>query len=132
MDFDAKLNRFNNVSDLYFLLKKDFDRSKSIKALDKENLKCSIEKRGVVVEYFFANSYTVRTQQDRIDTFKCSAEPPVFKWQDKEISDNQHLVDELQLDILSMSEPTRLVVYKQYDASSLIETVEKDTTSERN
>ena len=57
----AKLRGFDDVSELYFLLKKDIYRSKKINSFDEENLICSVEGIGANVHYIFSASYIVRS-----------------------------------------------------------------------
>jgi prepilin-type N-terminal cleavage/methylation domain-containing protein len=132
MTLASKLNGFNDVSELYFLLKKDFERSKTILSADNEHLRCIIERKGIDVEYTFLADNIVRRQTNRTDTFKCKVSTPIFLWQGKEIIAPEINVDELQIELLDGPTSIQLRVHKEYDAASLIETVKNDTTSERN
>jgi hypothetical protein len=132
MNLSSRLIDFNDKSELYFLLKKDFDRSKKIEAIDEESLRCNIERKGVEIQYIFSSSYIVRMQDGRVDTFKCNIDKPVFLWRGKQIIPPQGRIDELQIQLLDMAEPIQLSIHKQYDAASLVETVKQDTISERN
>jgi prepilin-type N-terminal cleavage/methylation domain-containing protein len=115
-----KQQRLENISRLYFLLRKDIGRSEFVFATSDSALGCRLA-GGDYISYSFESVIVTRTQNSITDTFFCKTRNQEFFWQTKRIVAFPSKADELNF-VLELNEPVSLSLFKDYDASSLIDT----------
>jgi prepilin-type N-terminal cleavage/methylation domain-containing protein len=112
---------------LYYLLKKDFQQSVSVKALDDDRMKCEYWNDANVV-YIFQTEYVLRQQSERMDTFRMAFDVPTFLQQGNVVSDYPVVIDEALLrQNRAGGKSLDFSFYKYYDAASLLQMVKTDS-----
>lgn len=127
LDLTNRFTRLNDFSTLYFLLKTDFDRGKTINVENENSIRIQVPKRGMSVLYEFNTGYVVRRQGAGLDTFKCPVEIPDFLMQGKPLKEIPGWADELHMHVSDSASSVIVSIRKRYDAASLLETVKYDT-----
>jgi hypothetical protein len=114
-----------DVTSIYFLIQKDFERCETINRTDEYTIEC-LDMLRTPVMYTFNDESIVRHQLTRSDTFRCKIGKPVFKKDGKELQAKGAL-DELQVEIKCLPFHVNWVVVKQYDAAGLVPTMKSDS-----
>jgi len=115
-----------DVATLYYVLKKDIQQSTIVRASSKNVISCEYPlKKNVVYEFY--DSYVVRHQVERVDSFSFGFEAGLY-WTDTLVAKFPAAVDEVRLAASKKNTvPAALTLHKFYDAATLIPLTEKDT-----
>jgi len=130
INLGKRIKTQNDLGLLFYTLKKDIDRSDSVQTIDTQTLCCYDHERGKI-EYTFSGPFSTRRQFERIDTFVCRIQSPIFKFLGK-IVQEKAMIDEVYLTEDASESPFEIKLYKMYDAASLIEIAPNDSLRERN
>ena len=109
-------------SSLYYLLKKDFDKSAELRTVHMNELGCYDLTGRANALYFFNDEFVWRKQGTRVDTFYCKMDSLRFLRMGQPITMPDEQIDEVQMILLDFAVPVRLNLVKEYDRAALIET----------
>lgn len=132
INFARKINIQEDRGLMYFTLKRDVERSYLLRMRDKYSIDCYRSAGQLDVSYYFDAPNVIRKQIERIDTFHCNIEEPLFFFQGKMVTDIDAVVDEIRVVENASEIPLELDIGKLYDATSLINAIPNDTTRGRN
>lgn len=115
-----------DMSTLYFLLKKDADKCRTIKPNHAMSFSC-ISEGDWSVDYVFDSLYVLRIQTARVDTFYCRVKSVSCFFENTPIEKHSEVIDKINVGIQGLTQPLNISIMKKYDAASLITTTQKDS-----
>ncbi|MBT1705383.1 prepilin-type N-terminal cleavage/methylation domain-containing protein [Fulvivirgaceae bacterium PWU20] len=120
VDLSRKQKRSEDLTSLYYLLKRDIHSSVNIEAVNDLSLNCSGK---INILYQFTSTYTVRMQESRVDTFYVQVTAPLFLWKTLQLTTFPSKVDQIELDVQGVVPGLQMNIKKKYSAADLVETV---------
>lgn len=127
-----KADKQEELGLMFYTLKNDVECSTILRMREQNIIDCYRTPEQLDVSYYFDAPNVIRRQLQRIDTFHCNIERPVFSFQGVIATDVNAVVDQIRLVVDSPQIPLELDINKLYDAASLINAIPNDTTRERN
>jgi hypothetical protein len=121
-----KQRAMEDISTVYFLLKKDVAKSRTLVATDAWSVTCRLE-NGNDIGYTFDSLYILRNQHERADTFFLLSEIPAFYFNTQKVDKYPETIDAVEIAVKNMALPLNIHIFKQYDAASLINLSYKDS-----
>lgn len=122
-----KMSREADMSLLYFTLKKDVENCKVVSATGPSAIHCIFADGKQVLYSVRPDSSLLRQQNHRMDTFKLTVSLFSVWWDNKVLTAFPAATDKFQFEIKTSSGFVVAGFGKQYDASSLMEIIPKDS-----
>jgi prepilin-type N-terminal cleavage/methylation domain-containing protein len=127
-----KSEQQEDLSLMFYTFKRDIEHCYILRMRNQHVIDCYNAPEQLGVSYYFDAPNVIRKQLERIDTFHCQIEEPLFFFRGASVIDENAVVDEIRLIENISSIPIELDINKLYDAASLINAIPNDTTREWN
>jgi prepilin-type N-terminal cleavage/methylation domain-containing protein len=127
-----KVDKQEELGLMFYTLKRDVERCNILRVREQYAINCYNTYGQLNVSYYFFAPNVIRKQLERIDTFHCQIENPLFFFQGEQVTNINTVVDEIKLIVDAPQVPVELDINKLYDAASLIIAIPNDTIRERN